>query len=151
MKEKFIQAVTWMDLKGIMLSGKKKYIYIYIYIRVCVCVKHSQNGKSIEMENRLVVARVHRVGRWESWVWLTMKDSTMAEFCILAMVVVTQICAGDDKELHTDWININILILVLCNYYVTIGETGHTQSLQLPMNLELFPTKVNIKRRNKKK
>ena len=68
----------------------------------------------------------------------------MAEFCILAMVVVTQICAGD-------WININILILVLCNYYVTIGETGHTQSLQLPMNLELFPTKVNIKRRNKKK
>ena len=81
---------------------------------------------------------------------LTMKDSMMAEFCILAMVVVTQICAGDDKELHTDWININILILVLCNYYVTIGETGHTQSLQLPMNLGLFPTKVNIKRRNKK-
>ena len=71
-------------------------------------------------------------------------------------MVVTLICAGDDIELHTDCININILILILCNYYVTTGETGHTQtlfalSLQLPMNLELFPTKVNGKRRNKKK
>ena len=52
------------------------YIYIYIhtyidrYTYVCVCIKHSQNGKSIEMKNRLVVARVYRVGRWESWIWL---------------------------------------------------------------------------------
>ena len=40
-----------------------KNVYIYMCVCVCVCVKHSQNGKSIEMENRLVVARVHRVGR----------------------------------------------------------------------------------------
>ena len=49
-----------MDLKGIMLTEKKN---TYIYIYTCVCVKHSQNGKRIEMENRLVAARVHRVGR----------------------------------------------------------------------------------------
>ena len=112
-----------MDLEGIMLSGK---MYIYICVCVCVCVCKAFSKWQKYRDGEQISGCQGSQSRQMRELGLTMKDRVMAEFWILAMVVVTQICAGDDKELHTDCININILILVLCNYYITIGETGHT-------------------------
>lgn len=58
-KRKKLLIHTWMVFHGTMVSGKKhsqmvKYygsIYIYIYI------KHSQNGKAVDMETRSMIAR----------------------------------------------------------------------------------------------
>lgn len=57
--EPLLYTTTWVDLKGMMLRGKSQYQKV-TYVVYDSIYKHSQSGKVLGMENRLVVARGQR-------------------------------------------------------------------------------------------